>query len=139
MPQQPRAMTDAAELFRHLWAEKATFYRCIMDALAVAKRQYRLQLADDMLGSRARPVPHPHRRSQRRAGPALVFGDFYRGRFLSRFSRGANRWRQRGVFLQTLHRAETTLALEDIAPSTAGPRGARGRAPAGGGIMPLSS
>jgi len=37
----------AAELFRHLSAEKAVLYRSIMDVFAAAKRQYRLQLRLD--------------------------------------------------------------------------------------------
>ena len=39
--------TDAADLFRHVSAEKAAVYRCIMDVFAAAKRQYRLQLRPD--------------------------------------------------------------------------------------------
>ena len=39
-----RAVSESAELFRHVSAEKAAFYRCIMDVFAAAKRQYRLQL-----------------------------------------------------------------------------------------------
>ena len=38
---------DPADLFRHVSAEKAAFYRCIMDVFAAAKRQYRLQLRPD--------------------------------------------------------------------------------------------
>jgi hypothetical protein len=38
---------DAADLFRHVSAEKAEVYRCIMDVFAAAKRQYRLQLRPD--------------------------------------------------------------------------------------------
>jgi len=37
----------AAELFRHLSADKAVLYRSIMDVFAAAKRQYRLQLRPD--------------------------------------------------------------------------------------------
>lgn len=37
----------AAELFRHLSAEKFALYRCVMDVFAAAKRQYRLQLRPD--------------------------------------------------------------------------------------------
>ena len=40
-------MNDSADLFRHVSAEKALFYRCIMDVFAAAKRQYRLQLRPD--------------------------------------------------------------------------------------------
>jgi len=42
-----RDVSDSAELFRHVSAEKAAFYRCIMDVFAAAKRQYRLQLRPD--------------------------------------------------------------------------------------------
>ena len=46
-----RAVSDSAELFRHVSAEKSEFYRCIMDVFAAAKRQYRLQLRpDEVLG-----------------------------------------------------------------------------------------
>jgi hypothetical protein len=38
---------DTADLLRHVSADKATFYRCIMDVFAAAKRQYRLQLRPD--------------------------------------------------------------------------------------------
>lgn len=39
--------SESAELFRHLSADKAAFYRCILDVFAAAKRQYRLQLRPD--------------------------------------------------------------------------------------------
>ena len=45
---------DSAELFRHVSAEKAAFYRCIMDVFAAAKRQYRLQLRPDEVLAEAR-------------------------------------------------------------------------------------
>ncbi len=40
-------MNESADLFRHVSAEKALFYRGIMDVFAAAKRQYRLQLRPD--------------------------------------------------------------------------------------------
>ena len=40
-------MEPTLELFRHVTAEKAVMYRCIMDAFAAARRQYRLQLRPD--------------------------------------------------------------------------------------------
>ena len=49
-----RAVSDSAELFRHVSAEKAAFYRCIMDVFAAAKRQYRLQLRPDEVLAEAR-------------------------------------------------------------------------------------
>jgi hypothetical protein len=39
--------TNASELFRHVSAEKTSFYRSIMNVFAAAKRQYRLQLRPD--------------------------------------------------------------------------------------------
>ena len=45
---------DSADLFRHVSAEKAAFYRCIMDVFAAAKRQYRLQLRPDEVLAEAR-------------------------------------------------------------------------------------
>jgi DNA-directed RNA polymerase specialized sigma24 family protein len=49
-----QAVSDSAELFRHVSAEKAYFYRCIMDVFAAAKRQYRLQLRPDEVLAEAR-------------------------------------------------------------------------------------
>lgn len=48
------AVSNSAELFRHVSAEKAYFYRCIMDVFAAAKRQYRLQLRPDEVLAEAR-------------------------------------------------------------------------------------
>lgn len=36
-----------ADLFRHVSAEKAILYRCVMDTFAAAKRQFRLHLRPD--------------------------------------------------------------------------------------------
>ena len=49
-----QAVSDSAELFRHVSAEKAYFYRCIMNVFAAAKRQYRLQLRPDEVLAEAR-------------------------------------------------------------------------------------
>lgn len=38
---------SSADLFRHVSAEKAALYRCMMDVFSTAKRQYRLQLRPD--------------------------------------------------------------------------------------------
>ena len=46
--------TAASEIFRHVSAEKASFYRIIMDVFAAAKRQYRLQLRPDEVLAEAR-------------------------------------------------------------------------------------
>ena len=37
----------ARDLFRHVSADKAQFYRVIMEAFAAAKRQFRLHLRPD--------------------------------------------------------------------------------------------
>lgn len=39
--------TAQADLFRHVSAEKAALYRCVMDCFAAAKRQFRLHLRPD--------------------------------------------------------------------------------------------
>jgi hypothetical protein len=56
--QAAQVIEESAELFRHLSAEKAAFYRCIMDVFAAAKRQYRLQLRSDEVVAEGR-WPHP--------------------------------------------------------------------------------
>jgi hypothetical protein len=56
-----RTVSDSAELFRHVSAEKSEFYRCIMDVFAAAKRQYRLQLRPDEVLSAARWLDAPPR------------------------------------------------------------------------------
>ena len=38
---------ESRELFRHLGAERSSYYRSILDVFALAKRQYRLQLRPD--------------------------------------------------------------------------------------------
>lgn len=43
----------STDLFRHIAADKAAFYRAIMDVFAAAKRQYRLQLRPDEVLSEA--------------------------------------------------------------------------------------
>ena len=40
-------MTNSAELFRHVSAEKSVLYRTIMESFAAAKRQSRLHLRPD--------------------------------------------------------------------------------------------
>ena len=71
-----RVVSDLAELFRHVSAEKAAFYRCIMDVFAAAKRQYRLQLRPDEVLAEARWPGRsaPHRRRQHRTHPACSLG-----------------------------------------------------------------
>lgn len=126
---------DSAELFRHLNADKAAFYRCIMDVFAAAKRQYRLQLRPDEVLAEARwPDGSPRVEEVSAALAQLAewgnleshpdtarvssLTDFYRARFLYRLSQGGEAVESAlTVFVQTLQRrAELqTVALEDIA------------------------
>lgn len=128
--------SEAAELFRHLSADKASFYRCILDVFAAAKRQYRLQLRPDEVLAEADWPSSPRPRieevnaalaqlaewgnleSQPDTARVSSLADFYRARFLYRLSHGGEAVESAlAVFLQTLHRrAELqSVALEDIA------------------------
>lgn len=127
--------TTAVELFRHLSAEKAVFYRCIMDVFSAAKRQYRLQLRpDEVLAEASWPEKPPriedvnaaltqlsqwgNLESQPDTARVSTLSDFYRARFLYRLSHGGEAVEAALiVFFQTLQRrAELqTVALEDIA------------------------
>lgn len=124
-----------AELFRHVSAEKAHFYRRIMDVFAAAKRQYRLQLrADEVLVEAQWPDTPPrieevnaaltqladwgNLQSQPDTARVSTLSDFYRAKFLYRLSLGGEAVEAAlATFFQTLqHRAELqTVALEDIA------------------------
>src|SRR3546814_5986932 len=126
---------DSAVLFRHLNADKAAFYRCIMYGFAAAKRQYRLQLRPDEVLAEARwPDGSPRVEEVSAALAQLTewgnleshpdtarvssLSDFYRARFLYRLSQGGEAVESAlAVFVQTLQRrAELqTVALEDIA------------------------
>ncbi len=126
---------DAAELFRHVSAEKAVFYRRIMNVFAAAKRQYRLQLRPDEVLAEAQWPAAPPRieevnaaltqlagwgnlQSQPDTARVSTLSDFYRARFLYRLSLGGEAVEAAlATFFQTLqHRAELqTVALEDIA------------------------
>lgn len=126
--------SNASELFRHVSAEKAAFYRCIMDVFAAAKRQYRLQLRPDEVLAEARwPGPQPrideinlalaqltgwgNLESHPDTARVSTLSDFYRARFLYRLSQGGEAVEAAlAVFVQTLQRrAELqTVALEDI-------------------------
>src|SRR5215813_4228743 len=128
------AVSDSAELFRHVSAEKASFYRCIMDVFAAAKRQYRLQLRpDEVLAEAQWPGAPPHIEEVNAALTQLAtwgnleshpdtarvstLSDFYRARFLYRLSQGGEAVEAAlAVFVQTLQcQAELqTVALEDI-------------------------
>ena len=130
-----RVVSDSAELFRHVSAEKAAFYRCIMDVFAAAKRQYRLQLRPDEVLAEARWPDAPPRiedvstaltqlaawgnlESQPDTARVSSLSDFYRARFLYRLSQGGEAVESAlALFVQTLQRrAELqTVALEDIA------------------------
>jgi len=127
-------METAADLFRHVSAEKASFYRCILDVFAAAKRQYRLQLRpDEVLAEACWPDPAPrieevnaalaqlaewgNLESQHDTARVSSLADFYRARFLYRLSHGGEAVETAlAVFAQTLQRrAELqTVALEDI-------------------------
>ncbi len=126
---------DPAELFRHVSAEKADFYRRIMVVFAAAKRQYRLQLRPDEVLAEVQWPEAPPRieevnaaltqladwgnlQSQPDTARVSTLSDFYRARFLYRLSLGGEAVEAAlAVFFQTLqHRAELqTVALEDIA------------------------
>lgn len=129
-----RAKPNAAELFRHVSADKADFYRCIMDVFAAAKRQYRLQLRpDEVLAEGAWPGIPPrieevnaalaqltewgNLESQPDTARVASLVDFYRARLLYRLSHGGEAAEAGlAVFFHTMHRrAELqTVALEDI-------------------------
>jgi hypothetical protein len=100
-----QAVSDSAELFRHVSAEKSEFYRCIMDVFAAAKRQYRLQLRpDEVLGEARWPGEPPRIEDVNTALAQLAawgnleshpdtarvssLSDFYRARFLYRLPQG---------------------------------------------------
>ena len=124
----------AAELFRHVSADKAAIYRCVLDAFAAARRQYRLQLRpDDLLAEAAWPGAGPTADELQAALSQLVawgnleaqpdiarvtsLEDYYRARLLYRLSAGGEaveaaladfaRLMQRRAELQS-------VALEDI-------------------------
>ena len=96
----------SADLFRHVSAEKAAFYRCIMDVFAAAKRQYRLQLRpDEVLAEALWPDAAPrieelnaalsqlaawgNLESQPDTARVSSLSDFYRARMVAR------RWNRR--------------------------------------------
>ena len=127
--------SSSADLFRHVSAEKAAFYRCVMDVFAAAKRQYRLQLRADEVLAEAQWSDSPPRTEEVNAALAQLaewgnlqsqpdtarvsnLNDFYRAKFLYRLSLGGEAVEVAlAAFFQTLrHRAELqTVALEDIA------------------------
>jgi uncharacterized protein (TIGR02677 family) len=126
---------DARELFRHVSAEKAAFYRSIMDAFAAAKRQFRLHLRPDEVLAEGRWTGSPPRieevqsaltqltewgnlESQPDTARVASISDFYRARFLYRLTQAGEAVESAlAVFAHAVqHRAELqTVALEDIA------------------------
>jgi uncharacterized protein (TIGR02677 family) len=130
-----QTITDNAVLFRHVTAEKAHFYRAILDVFATAKRQYRLQLRPDEVLSEANwsdGTPRPedvnfalaqlaewgNLQSQPDTARVSSLSDFYRARFLYRLSVGGEAVETAlATFSHSLRRrAELqTVALEDIA------------------------
>ena len=125
---------SAAELFRHVSADKAALYRAVLDVFAAAKRQYRLQLRpDEVLAEAAWPTAAPGAEELAAALSQLVawgnleaqpdiarvttLADYYRARYLYRLSLGGEAVETAlGTFAQMLaRRAELqTVALEDI-------------------------
>lgn len=124
----------SADLFRHVTADKAAFYRAIMTVFAAAKRQYRLQLRpEEVLAEADWPGVTPSREdvavaltqlsdwsnleSQPDMARKQTLADFYRAHSIYRLSRGGEAV-EAGLeaFARNLrHRAELqTVALEDI-------------------------
>lgn len=130
-----RDLSESAELFRHLSADKGAFYRSVMDVFAAAKRQYRLQLRPDEVLAEGHWKDGPPRiedlnaaltqlaawgnlESHPDTARVSTLSDFYRARFLYRLSHGGEAVEAAfSLFMQTLQRrAELqTVALEDIA------------------------
>lgn len=128
-------ISDPAELFRHVSAEKSSLYRHIMDSFAAAKRQFRLHLRPDEVLAEGQWKDEPPRAEEIQAALAQLtawgnlesqpdtarvssINDFYRARFLYRLSRGGEAVESALTqFAQALRqRAELqTVALEDIA------------------------
>ena len=128
------SMDNSADLFRHVSADKALIYRCIMEVFAAAKRQYRLQLRpDEVLAEAKWPDTSPRMEEVNAALAQLTawgnlesqpdmarvssLSDFYRARYLYRLSRGGEAVEAAmTAFERTMRRrAELqTVALEDI-------------------------
>ncbi|PWF49139.1 TIGR02677 family protein [Massilia glaciei] len=125
---------SAGDLFRHVSAEKAQFYRLIMDTFASAKRQFRLQLRPDEVRLEAAwPDAAPpveeiqlalsqlaewgNLESQPDTARVSSIEDFYKARFLYRLSLGGEAVESAlTTFAQALARRSElqTVALEDI-------------------------
>lgn len=122
------------ELFRHVSADKAAFYRAIMEVFAAAKRQFRPYLRpDEVLREAAWPNDPPALEEVRAALAQLVewgnlesqpdtarvasIDDFYLARFLYRLSHGGEAVESAlATFAQVLKRRGElqSVALEDI-------------------------
>lgn len=124
----------AGDLFRHVNADKARLYRMIMESLAAAKRQFRLQLRPDEVQLEAAWQGAPpgleeiqmalsqlaqwgNLESQPDTARVSSIEDFYRARFLYRLSLGGEAVEAAlTTFAQALARRSElqTVALEDI-------------------------
>lgn len=124
----------ARELFRHVSADKAQFYRLIMEAFAAAKRQFRLHLRPDEVQIEADWQGAPpaleeiqlalsqlaewgNLESQPDTARVSSIEDFYRARFLYRLSVGGEAVEVAlTAFAHALKRRGElqTIALEDI-------------------------
>ena len=124
----------ARDLFRHVSADKAQFYRVIMETFAAAKRQFRLHLRLDEVQIEADWQGAPpaleeiqlalsqlaewgNLESQSDTARVSSIEDFYRARFLYRLSIGGEAVEAAlAVFAQALKlRGELqTVALEDM-------------------------
>lgn len=126
---------NAADLFRHVSAERAPAYRAVLDAFAAAKRQFRLHLRPDEVRAEAKwpdgntpaleevqsllaqLVAWGNLRAQADTARVATIEDFYRAKFLYQLSReGEAVETGLAAFAQALERrAELqTVALEDI-------------------------
>ncbi len=125
---------SAAELFRHVSAEKAALYRVVLEVFAAAKRQYRLQLrpdevlaegqwpgarptADELAAALAQLVAWGNLEAQPDIARVTTLADYYRARYLYRLSQGGEAVEASlATFAQLLsRRAELqSVALEDI-------------------------
>ncbi|NMG63813.1 TIGR02677 family protein [Azoarcus indigens] len=125
---------DHRELFRHVSADKAAFYRAIMEAFAAAKRQFRPYLRPDEVWREAAWPDEPPRLEEVRAGLAQLvewgnlesqpdtarvasIDDFYLARFIYRLSHGGEAVESAlATFAQALRRRGElqSVALEDI-------------------------
>lgn len=124
----------SADLFRHVTADKAAFYRAIMAVFSAARRQYRLQLRPEEVLAEADWLGLPPSRedvalalaqltdwgnleSQPDMARKQTLADFYRAHNIYRLSRGGEAV-EAGLetFVRTLrHRSQLqTVALEDI-------------------------